>query len=120
MERGSDKVPPRIDEELHRQTEPLERGAPVSSRAEDFREQEGSGDDEPGVDVRLPVEENEARAELARHLRPSEFPCDRERLVATAREVFAPDSVIASLEGLPEGRTFADVSEVWRALRDSD
>ena len=40
MERGSDKHAPRVDEELAHQVEPLERGAPVEPRVEEFREQE--------------------------------------------------------------------------------
>jgi hypothetical protein len=34
MERRSDKHSPRVDENLVQETEPLERGAPVESRAE--------------------------------------------------------------------------------------
>ena len=116
MERGSDKVPPRIDEELDQATASLQRGSPVSSRAEDFREQEGAGEDEPETDARLNVGPAEARADLARHLQPAAFPADRSRLLESAREVHAPDSMLEVLEGLPEGREFSTVQEVWEAL----
>ena len=116
MDRGSDKVTPRIDDELEKETGPLQRGAPVSSRAEDFREQEGSGEDEPGTDARLTVGPAEARGELARHLQPSVFPADRESLLGSAREMNAPESILTLLQGVPEGREFQNVSEVWSAL----
>lgn len=116
MERGSDKVPSRIDEELEKETGPLQRGAPVSSRAEEFREQEGSGDDEPGTDVRLNMTSTEARIELARHLQPSVFPANRDELLASAREVHAPDGIIELLDQLPDGRSYGTLQEVWEAV----
>jgi CBS domain-containing protein len=47
MERGSDKHGPRLDDQLHAETEPLERGRPTDARAETFRQPEaeqGGGD----------------------------------------------------------------------------
>jgi hypothetical protein len=117
MERGSDKLNPRVDAELGQETEGLQRGAPVDSRAEEYRSQEEGGDDQPAPDTRPEVEtEIEARSELARFLEPSAFPADREALLAAAREQQAPDPVLALLSGLPEGQTFANVEQVWEAL----
>ncbi len=116
MDRGSDKIPPRIDEELDQATDSLRRGSPVSSRAEDFREQEGSGEDEPDTDSRLTVGPAEARADLARHLQPSIFPADRTRLLASAREGHAPESMLELIEQVPDGREFANVQEIWETL----
>jgi CBS domain-containing protein len=47
MERGSDKHGARLDDELHAETEPLERGQPTDARAQGFRqpEAEQGGDD---------------------------------------------------------------------------
>jgi hypothetical protein len=123
-ERGSDKINPRVDRELERETEALERGAPVPSRAEEFRQQEAPAEGEPAPDARPASAEGEgtwrenaeARTELGRHLQPSAFPADRTALLASAREMHAPDEVIAALEELPDGRTFQDVAEVWEAL----
>jgi CBS domain-containing protein len=47
MERGGDKHGPRLDEELHAETEPLERGRPTDARAEAFRQPQA----EQGGDV---------------------------------------------------------------------
>ena len=44
MERGSDKHGPRVDEELDHETRSLRQGAPVESRVEEHREQEGPGE----------------------------------------------------------------------------
>jgi hypothetical protein len=123
-ERGSDKVNPRIDRELERETEALERGAPVPSRAEEFRQQEAPAEGEPAPDARpgtpgtggSAAGEVEARTELARHIQPSVFPAEREALLESARQEHAPDDVIATLEELPRGRTFQNVAEVWEAL----
>ena len=116
MERGSDKVPSRIDEQLEHETESLLRGSPGSSRAEEFREQEGAGDDEPTSDTHLTVGPAEARADLARHLQPSVVPADREGLLASAREMNAPDGIIELLDQLPDGRELANVQQVWETL----
>jgi hypothetical protein len=128
IDRGSDKSGPRIDEERARDTESMERGAPVPSRAEEFREVEGAGDDEPAPDARLSgdrgmvpedqlgPDELEARSELARHLDPSVFPVDREGLLQTAIENNAPASVMDRLADLPEDVTFENVQMVWESL----
>ncbi len=116
MDRGSDKTSPRVDDELEKETDSLQRGSPVSSRAEDFREQEGSGEDEPDTDARPTVGPAEARGDLARHLQPSVFPADRERLLQSAREMNAPQSMLELLEGIPADSQFSNVQEVWEAL----
>jgi hypothetical protein len=54
------------------------------------------------------------RAELTRHLPPSEFPADRERLLAHARAHRAPDSVIDTVSRLPKGREFQTLGEIVR------
>jgi hypothetical protein len=56
------------------------------------------------------------RAELTRHLPPSEFPADRGRLLARLRTRRAPDSVVDAISGLPEGREFQSLGEVVRAI----
>jgi hypothetical protein len=120
VERGSDKVGPRIDEELERRVQSLERGSPTPSRAEEHLEEEAPDDDEPGTDVRLTSGDVEGRMELARHLQPSVFPADRDRLIASGQELNAPDHVIGQLRRLPLGREFFDVREVWATLTEED
>jgi len=127
VERGSDKHSRRIDEELKHDTGSLIHGAPVESRAEEAREQEGEADDEPTTDALLAGEpapgspdtlrhdEVEARAELARHLEPSVFPADRHTLIASAQRLQAPPAIIERLSALPDG-TFDHVEAVWEAL----
>jgi hypothetical protein len=127
MPRGSDKHSPRVDESLEHDTRPLTSGAPLESRADEAREQEGPGDDEPTPDALLTGDrgmtdpdvlahdEVEARSRLAVYLRPSVWPADRQTLVATAREENAPASVIDQLSSLPDG-TFSHTEAVWEAL----
>ena len=125
-ERGSDKHGPRLDEDLQEDTRSLERGAPVESRVEEAREQEGPADGQPAPDARLQggrataasldLDDAEARADLARFLTPSAFPADREALLADAAGNQAPEHVLERLQALPAGRAFENVQDVWRAL----
>ena len=55
------------------------------------------------------------RSELARHLRGSIFPADREAVVACAVEEHAPDDMVHALRTLPD-ETFVNVEAVWEAL----
>ena len=127
MERSSDKHARRVDDELKQELRSLLKGSPVESRANEAREQEGPADGEPTPDAlisgqrpspspdTLSHDEVEARAELARHLQPSAFPADRAALIESARVSRAPDELIDSLGGLPEG-TFDHLEAVWEAL----
>jgi Protein of unknown function (DUF2795) len=124
LERG-DRHGPRIDEELARETEALERGSPVEPRVEEFREQEPSADDEPETDARLmggrsagsmDPDELEARSELARSISPSVFPADRDALLDSAARNHAIQPVLDRLARLPADRTFENAEAVWRAL----
>ena len=124
MERGSDKHSPRVDEQLDHDTRSLTQGAPVESRVEEFREQEGPGEDQPTPEARLnqgrtgslDLDDAEARSDIARYLDPSAFPADREGLVANAEANNAPDAVLERLQVLPAGRTYEAMPDVWAAL----
>ena len=125
MER-SNKHSPRIDDELVHETRSLVQGAPIESHVEEFKEQEGPGDDDRDTDVRpgapgsLGADAVEARQELARHIRPSVFPADRDALLEEAREADAPAAVLAALEQVPAGIEYATLAEVWVAFTEPD
>ena len=126
MERGSDKHSPRVDEQMDHETRSLQQGAPVESRVEEHREQEGPGDDQPTPDARLTggrataasldLDDAETRDDIARFLTPSTFPADREALLADARGNQAPAGVLERLQALPAGRAYENVQDVWGAL----
>jgi Protein of unknown function (DUF2795) len=124
LERGSDKHSPRVDEELDHETRSLQQGAPIESRVEEFREQEGPGEDQPTPEPRLSegqtgsldLDDAEARSDIARYLVPSAFPADREGLVANAEANNAPEAVLERLQALPAGRTYEAMPDVWAAL----
>ncbi|MDF2738986.1 MAG: hypothetical protein K0S88_352 [Actinomycetia bacterium] len=126
MERGSDKHSPRVDEQLDHDTRSLRQGAPVESRVEEHREQEGPGEDQPTPDARLTggrataasldLDDAEARADIARFLTPSAFPADREALLADAEGNHAPATVVERLQALPAGRAYENVQDIWSAL----
>ena len=126
MERGSDKHSPRVDEQLDHDTRSLRQGAPVESRVEEHREQEGPGDGQPTPDARLAggratagsldLDDAETRADIARFLTPSAFPADREALLADAEGNHAPATVVERLQALPAGRAYENVQDIWGAL----
>jgi hypothetical protein len=126
VERGSDKHSPRVDEQLEHDTRSLTQGAPVESRVEEHREQEGPGEDQPTPDARLTggrataasldLDDAETRADIARFLNPSSFPADREALLADAEANHAPAGVTERLQALPAGRSFENVQDIWSAL----
>ena len=105
------------------------QGGPVDARAEEWREPEPSGEDQPEVRVvphldaggvggsptGMTPEEREQRSRLGRYLRRSAFPADRAALITEARENEAPDDIVNTLRRLPEGTRFQTVAEVWAA-----
>ena len=58
----------------------------------------------------------ERRAALAEALGKEVWPADRDRLIAKAEEVPAPDAVLAQLRRLPEGEQFTNIQDVAQAL----
>jgi hypothetical protein len=126
VERGSDKHSPRVDEEMDRETRSLQQGAPVESRVEEHREQEGPGDGQPTPDARLAggrataasldLDDAETRADIARFLTPSAFPADRDALLTDAEANNAPVEVVERLQALPAGRAYENVQDIWVAL----
>lgn len=126
--RDSTKHSPLQDDVLKAESEQLEQGG--DSRAEEWRRPEEGRDDAeqpiappandphatggtpPGMDAA----DVRGRSELARWLQPSAFPADRERLLHSAKETAAPDWVVEAVQGLPEGASYDNVQDVWRAL----
>jgi Protein of unknown function (DUF2795) len=123
MDRSSDRHGPRIDEDLDRLTSSVTHGAPVESRAEEEREQEGPADDEPVADAVIDRydardtagDDLELRSELARHVEPSVFPASREAVIRSAQRERAPSEVLRWLERLPDGE-YLNFEGAWEAL----
>ena len=126
-EQQSDKHGPLEDEMLAAETEGLVRGG-HSTRAEEWRDPEPSGEDEPDVDLvpnadasagagmDMSADEVEGRSELARYLGIKAFPGNRQMLVDVAIDNNAPDVLVARLQRLPDGREYKNVNEVWQTL----
>jgi hypothetical protein len=117
---------PRLDDEMKKEVASITHGSPTDSRAQEFREAEPPADGDAAVDFKrdetvpltkdgLSPAEIEERSELARWLKPSAFPGDRQTLIDAARENQAPDAVLERLSGLPEGK-YENVNELWTSL----
>jgi hypothetical protein len=112
MHRESEKRSPVRDDYPRKETEGLIRGGTLRTE-EDRPDGRGTRPERPrGVSPA----DVARRAELTRHLPPSEFPADRERLLARLRARRAPDSVIEAVSGLPDGPAFQTLGEVVRAI----
>ena len=127
MERGSDKVSPRADEELKHQTEGLVRSG-HTTHAEEWKDPEPVGEDQPDVD-RVPdgtqhggvpqgmtAEDVEGRAELAGYIGKDAYPLIREQVLDLVIHGSAPTRVVDLVRRLPSGTQFHNVNEVWTAL----
>ena len=128
MERSS-KHGFRIDDAMADETEALVRSG-HEPRVSEHREMEPSGDDQPIADVRLSGQRNsyadpypevsadelELRSDIAKHLRASVWPANRQTLEAVAVEEQAPAGILEQLRSLPDGVEFDNVQDVWHAL----
>ncbi|GIF74367.1 DUF2795 domain-containing protein [Asanoa siamensis] len=127
MERGNAKHSPRVDDELAHEVDGIVKGT-AGGRAEEFREAEPSGDDQPeasmvpegddgtGAPQGMTAQEVEQRSRFGRYINRTALPGDRDRLRKDAESNEAPDDVLAQIDRLPTGVRFQTVSEAWAAL----
>jgi hypothetical protein len=115
-----------LDEELQHETRGLVQGG-RSSRAEEWRDPEPAGEDQPTGDRIYPENRRgnpegmtqtdvDERSDIARSLGTSAFPGTREELVAIAADNEATDHVLSLLRSLPADQTFENVQDVATAL----
>ena len=125
MERGSDKHSPRVDEEMSQEVRGILQGT-AGARAEEWKMAEPSGEDQPSVSV-VPGDDagrgevngvgspqGEAFSRFGTYIGLSALPGDREALEKSARDLLAPDDILAALQQLPADKTYRNVAEVWR------
>jgi hypothetical protein len=111
MDRGSNKHNPRVDDEMEREARGFDEG-----RSEDWKMAEPSGEDQPEVERILDDEPGDDLSDFGRYIGLSALPGDREALRRSATTLGAPDEVLAEIDRLPEGVTYATVTEIWTAL----
>ena len=127
MDRGSDKVSPREDEQLKHETEGLVRSG-HSTHAEEWKDPEPAGEDQSDPDLApdgtlhggtppgMSSDDIEGRAELASYVPKSSYPMVREQVLNLVIDNHAPDRVISLVRNLPSGREFHNVNEIWATL----
>jgi hypothetical protein len=127
VDRGSDKVSPRKDDELKHETEGLVR-AGHTTHAEEWKDPEPPGEDQPDADLApegtlhggtpqgMSSDDVDGRAELATYIGKDAYPLIREQIIDLVIDRQAPDRVISLVRDLPAGREFANINEVWTAL----
>ncbi|MFL6056771.1 MAG: DUF2795 domain-containing protein [Actinoallomurus sp.] len=115
MQRESDKQGTAQDQHLQKEAKNLIRGS-GGARAE-HGGPDADTEARPSPPARgMSPAEVARRAELSRHLPPSEFPADRRRLLAHLRSKGAPHSVVETISGLPEGKEFQTMGEIVREI----
>ncbi|KUJ70859.1 hypothetical protein ACZ90_00660 [Streptomyces albus subsp. albus] len=117
MQRGSDRMSARRDDEMkHELNSLLRSGHPT--RAEEWHDPEPSAEDDPRPGVGPAVQPGTSggyeamRFELARQLGRTAFPAKRSALLHTLHEHHAPDRVIEQVESLQPDRTYRTVEDV--------
>jgi hypothetical protein len=127
LERQSDKVSPRQDDQLKHDTEGLVRGG-HATHVEDWKGSEPSGEDQPeikrsadgtlarGTPNGMNPDEVEARSELATYIGRAKYPLDRQALLELIMERQPPDRIVALVSALPDDEAFANMQDVWSAL----
>ncbi len=125
--RGSDKHSARQDDALAGEVEGMMRSG-HSTHAQEWKDPEPSGEDQPGVDVApngelvggtafgMTPADVEGRSAIAVVLGRTPFPGDREAILEVALANDASAAILSQLEQLPEGRTFVNVEDVWETL----
>ncbi|MEE1753939.1 DUF2795 domain-containing protein [Streptomyces sp. SP18CS02] len=117
MQRGSDRLSRRQDDEMKHQLQGLLRsGHPT--RSEEWHDPEPMADDDPELAAGpVPGDRFETlRLELGRHLARTPFPAHRGELVRMLRERHAPDPLTELVERLPGDTTYRSVQDVALAL----
>jgi len=126
-EQRSDKLGPRADEEMKHELSGLLTSG-HQTHAEEWRQAEPSGEDQPDVDVMpngeliggtpegMDGDDVQRRSDFAAYVSSTHYPVAREDLVERAVGSNAPDWVLGMLRSLPEDRTFDNLNDVWTTL----
>jgi hypothetical protein len=126
MDRRSNKHSPRVDDQMAEEVEGIVRGK-AGARAEEWKMPEPSGEDQPQVTV-VPDDDyglgepggvgNAEAEEFSRFgsYIGRAFPGDRAAIEGSARNLEAPDDILALIRQLPPDIEFRNVAEVWHAL----
>jgi hypothetical protein len=131
MERGSNPVSRRKDDEMKHELEGYLRSG-QHTHVEEAVDPEPEADDDirltspgpvppPGPErerAQQEAEEQELHRDMARHLDRTVFPADRRTLVRALEERQAPDPLIQAAQDLPEEGTYHNAYEIVTALRE--
>ena len=127
MDRGSDKVSPRADEELKHQTQGLVRSG-HTTHAEEWKDPEPIGEDQPDADLApdgtlhggtpsgMTGDDIEGRAELAGYIGKDAYPLIGQQVLELVMDGQAPVRVIDLVRRLPSGREFHNINDIWTSL----
>lgn len=114
MDRGNSKHSPRLDDEMAHETKGYTHSSASGGRAEEWLTPEPPADGEPEPSALL--EDEDGLSRLGRFVPRSSLPGTPAQVRAGAVRLQVPDDVLAELDRLDPGHTYATVAEIWRAL----
>ncbi|GAA2424142.1 DUF2795 domain-containing protein [Streptomyces sp. NPDC051041] len=121
MQRGSDRLSVRRDDEMKHELQGLlKSGHPT--RTEEWHDPEPTAEDDPEVahgpvtPSRGPTPLETVRLDLARILTRGTFPAGPRELARALRRGNAPDSLVEQVEELPQSARYGTVQELAEAL----
>ena len=114
MDRGSSKHSPRVDDQMAEEVRGTVQGT-VGGRAEEWKMAEPSGEDQPQATL-APEEDPNGFSRFGRYI-GRVLPGDRDAVARSARDLEAPDDVLARLDRLPPDEVFQNVRDVWEASK---
>jgi hypothetical protein len=115
MERGSSKHSPRLDDEMSQEIRGTVQGV-NDGRAEEWRQAEPPGEDQPDAAEILDDSDGEAFSRFGRYIGRSAMPGRKDALKHSAENLDAPDDVLAALDRLPGDVEYPNVHEIWEAV----
>jgi hypothetical protein len=118
MDRANSKHSRRLDDEMARETLGYTHGYGTGSRTAEWRAAEPAAEGQPEPALIPDIESaDEELSRFGRYIPRTALPGDRDRLLVGARQLHAPDEVLAMIDQLAPGRTYATVVEAWANTR---
>lgn len=117
---------PRMDDELSKEVQSHLQGGPTGSRAEEWRQPEPAGEDQPQPDeiiggrrgsspAGMTTDEMDQRSRLGQYIAGTHWPYTKQQLRENAETMEAPQDIRDAIERLPD-KEYATIDDVWTEM----
>lgn len=115
-QRANSKHSPRVDDQMAQETLGYTKGSGSGARAEEWHEAEPPAEGEPEPAYIPDIEtDNDELSRFGTYIPLGALPGDRDRLIAGAQELNAPDDIMRALDRLEPEHIYTTVAEIWGA-----